>query len=348
MKSIFLVLVLLTLPSLQADENSYFDLIHIQNSIQALLPTGEGIKNMDRLEGGFSNNLWKVDSEKKSYIFRSPMDRIPDQDYIRLLDISKHAFNCGTAPQLVGEDSFHQHMLLEYIENAPWPSWEENPAPYKAAMRVLRCFHENMKAMMPNEKNSYAPFSFILDEAEKMNLSEMPVHLFTALERTKNLLDQLKPWLEEHATICHGDFHQRNVLLPALNPMQPKLIDFDSAMPGDPLFDVVKFSIELPHPARLELLYAYLGRSNPTQNELDRFEYIDRAMLMVIAINRFKSSQNGQNLPQGLLSRLEMEEILNSNRQLPSFNDIPFKDTSANARQLGAVYALAEFLRRSM
>lgn len=71
---------------------------------------------------------------------------------------------------------------------------------------------------------------------------------------------------------------------------------------------------------------------------------MDLALLMVIAIIRFKSAQNSS---QECLNKTEIEEMLHSNEPLPSFLKIPFGDTSPKARQKGAAYALGEFLTRT-
>ena len=116
---------------------------------------------------------------------------------------------------------------------------------------------------------------------------------------------------------------------------------------GDPLFDVVKFSVALPQKCRMKMLSEYIGERLPTIQEQAHFELMDLALLMVIVIVRFKSAQNVQGFSQERLTKEEMEKMLDSKDPLPSFLTMPFGDTSPKARQKGAVYALGELLKRS-
>ncbi|WP_068467553.1 hypothetical protein [Candidatus Protochlamydia phocaeensis] len=110
---------------------------------------------------------------------------------------------------------------------------------------------------------------------------------------------------------------------------------------------MVKFSVVLSQEYRQELFHAYLGDRLPTAQEKAHFELMALALLMVITTVRFKSAQNAQGSSQERLSKEELEDMLNSQEPLPSFLKMPFGDNSAKARQKGATYALAEFLKRS-
>jgi len=236
-------------------------------------------------------------------------------------------------------------MLIEYIESVPWPSYEENPIPYKKTMEILKVFHKKMPCeTLLLQPSVYAPFEHILHLGGKLEKQGLvPTQFSLALKKTKKIFEELKPWLKNNATLCHGDFCKQNVLLS--QDLDPILIDFDSASIGDPLFDVVKFSLSLLPEQRLELFETYLGNRPPSIEELRHFELIDLTLLMLIATIRFNFAQN-QSL-EGTLSQTEMDLILTSNKVLPSFLEISFEDASAKARQLGALYALSEFLRKT-
>jgi len=322
-------------------------LIAIEKCIKCL-PKGEYIFTIKEVGGGFSNDLWKIKTKLNSYILRSPKIKMSPANFLQDLAISKHAFKQGISPRVIDANLEDQCMLLEYIEHSPWPSYDENPEPYKATMKALKQFHDNMHEFTAEKKESfYAPFTFIFNESDKLVKSpKIPIHFALALKKIENLYKQIKPWLKNHATLCHGDFHQGNVLLSKSKNLTPILIDFDSVVQGDPIFDVVKFSVPLTQEQRLEMFSEYLGRSPPTTQELKHFELIDLTLLMIIATVRFQSTQDIQETFVESLSKNEMEEMLNSQEPLPSFLTIPFGNISPKARQLGAVYALSEFLKR--
>ncbi len=211
-------------------------------------------------------------------------------------------------------------------------------------MEVLKAFHEKMPTNTLGKKGSFAPFDFIFYTGNLLEKeATIPSHFSVALRRVQTIFNELKPWLTENAKLCHGDFTKHNVLLS--KDFTPVLIDFDSASMGDPLFDVIKFSLPLSNDQRFELFKAYLGKQTPSIEEVKHFKAMDLSMLMLIATLRFQSAP--KNPSPEMLSVAKMEALLDSEKALPSFLNIPFEDTSAKARQLGALYALAEFLKKS-
>lgn len=310
-------------------------------ALTSLLPQEDTqLQKVEKVEGGFSNDLWRVNTTKNSYILRVAKKHAAASDFTRVLEISKRAFESDLAPRVVGASLELKQMLLEYVDSVPWPPYEVNAEPYKATMKALKCFHEKMPRA-PIAGTDFVPFTFIFQVNK--SLVNPPEHYSRALQKMANLFEDLKPWLEKHAVLCHGDFHKGNVLLAKIKALCPVVIDFDSMGVGDPLFDVVKFSVALLPKVRMELFEAYLGHP-PTSEEQSHFEKMDLALLMVIFSVRFLSAQKAEG---ERLSKKEMEEILDSKEPLPSFLKIPFGDTSPKSRQKGALYALGEFLKRS-
>ena len=323
------------------------DTSDIKRRIKKIFSVETAAIEIQKVEGGFSNNLWRITTTSGSYIFRSPKKAMDKTLFAHVLTVAKTVFKLGIGPEVVSEDSERQEMLLSYVENSPWPSYEETAEPYRLTMQSIRQFHDNMPLITPKATN-YSPFSFISTEGRSLESTHLPSHFSVAIERIGRIFQTLTPWLEKHATLCHGDFHKGNVLLlKNENRYKADLIDFDSLANGHPFFDVVKLSIALSREKRLELLSAYLGHSPPTAQELAHFDLLDLAFLMVVAVVRFKSAINAQSALQPGMSQPELEQILDSPEPLPSFLSVTFKDTSPEARQKGALYALSEFLKKT-
>lgn len=347
-RTIFSILLfLLTGTFLYGSDDDAFHLAKIlpEAHFQGLMPAGVKIDCVDILEGGYSNNLWKVKAAGNCYILRSPKRKFPLLTFLEILQVSKRAFALGIAPEIIAENVDEQLTLIEYVEHAAWPSYEENSEPYKAAMQILKLFHTGMQHCLQKKNEAYAPFSLIFALANELEKNQLPAQYFSALEQVALIENQMSEWLSEHATLCHGDFHLQNVLLPQNHQQSPLLIDFDSILMGHPFFDVVKFSISMPWRYRMEMFNAYLGHY-PSALEEKQFALTDLSLLMVIATVRFKSSQT-EDKSHELLSKKEMETLLDSENPLPSFLSISFHETSARTRQLSALYALDEFLRKS-
>ena len=322
----------------------------LPKSILVLVRDKAHIQKIEKIEQGYGNNVWRlddcVDTKTISYIFKSPKTAPALLLFQRTMEVSQQAAVLGLTPTIIGKNDTTGESLQEYIETTPWPTYEEDPHPYCETMRVLRQFHQQVH-LDKTEFTCFTPFHSIFKAGESLKTAEdIPHHFSTAVERMKILFERSLPWLQEHATVCHGDFHKGNVILARESARRPYIIDFDTIALGDPFFDIVKFSVALPRAHRLELFHAYLGR-NPSEQEQSRFEVMDLALLMVIATVRYTSAKRGLDDSKERLSTNEMEEMLNSKEPLPSCLSVPFSNNSPKARQLGATYALHEFLRRT-
>jgi P-type Cu+ transporter len=314
------------------------------SSVKQMLNSKEKVINITKLKGGCVNHIWDVQTIKSRYVLREKIEKIKNASFIKDLEMAQKASVNQVGPRLFGFNLSLQQMLLKYIEGVRWPTLEINIEPYKKTMQVLREFHEKMPIDILEEKGGFAPFDFIFFTGAFLEKGgSVPSHFSLALKKMESIFLDLEPWLKKNAKLCHGDFTKHNVLLS--KDGTPILIDFDSTSVGDPLFDVVKFCLPFSYDQRLDLFKAYLGNEVPSIEELSHFEAMDLSMLMLVASLRFQSSLN--TAQEEILSVSEMESILDSKEKLPSFLDIPFENTSAKARQLGALYALSEFLSRS-
>lgn len=257
----------------------------------------------------------------------------------------------NVCPHIYNANDEHQQMLMSYIPNVVWPSYEENEQPYVATMHRLKLFHNGMRsAALKNNPTMFQPFAAILDrEKYFIDNPEMPHQLKVAFDRIKISYQRMVSWLKKHATIYHGDLKKKNVLIEQKeDQLHPWLIDFEYAAVGHPYFDVVKFSQKLPAQQRVALFQAYVGHV-PTAQETMHFTILDNALRMLIALIRFDLALKVQASAENpaLLSKKEMEDLLNSPEALPSQATILLSDPDPKRQQLAAVYALDDFLRNS-
>ena len=221
---------------------------------------------------------------------------------------------------------------------------EDNPEMVEA----LKRFHDEVRVPFP--QNSYpCPFNmFFSPDAEALRTDTIPSEVATAFKRCATIFKALHPLIKPNV-LCHGDFHTGNTPLPSDSKHSPLITNFESASSGDPLFDVVKFSVRLAPRDRRNLFITYLGDRDPTEQETAHFELMDLLLLMVVVRVRFGSAQRW--LAEGTggpsMTTAEMEALCQSKDPLPSFLSIPFGQMVVRDRQLGAIYALHEFLRRT-
>jgi thiamine kinase-like enzyme len=314
--------------------------IHIAEELRAMIPQSEKIQSVTSVKRGLSNTSFRVETDKGCYLLQKKKD---DFNYSTLQqDILKVASEKKITPEIIRIEAHIKASLSQWTENAPWPAFKDNPQPYYDTMKLLQVFHRETKSQA-TDVEIHGPFSFIKKQGElTLKNGECPSSLQSALERIDRIFHALRPSFIP--TICHGDFHKDNVLLvPENGVLAPRLIDFDNACVGEPFFDVAKFSLRESQETKMSLLAAYLG-SEPTAQEKARFALVDLALLMVVAVNRFRLAQQA---PGEGMTKQEMDGILCSKEPLASFLAVSFADGSKKARQQGALLALHEFLRKS-
>lgn len=323
------------------------------DAVQKLLPSYEYVTICEYLPGGQSNNVVLCKTQLDHwYVFRYYKNLKTKEDFIRVLNITQKAADLSIHPRIIGSNDDLQQVLMDYIPGSLWPTYERNKQPYKAAMTILRMLHDALPASAINDyPRAAAPFLSVILNAEILHDQPgLPRQLWQAFKIVNQFHESMLPWLDKHAVLCHGDFKRSNVLLQRNRvSYHPWIIDFDSAAIGHPYYDVVKFSRKLTPAQRTELFEEYLGHA-PTAVETLHFNIIDSVVRMVIAIIRFKLVIALQKLNpvEESFSQEELEALLDIPDPLPLQATVPLKDACIKEQQLGAVYALHEFLQCSV
>ncbi|MFI5333272.1 MAG: phosphotransferase, partial [Candidatus Babeliales bacterium] len=212
------------------------------NAAQELLPiTDRCIVECEHLPGGLSHNIIKYKTSLGNYyIFRQGKKRGNKDRFNRVVSIAQQVAKLQLAPYIYNFNDTHQQILMSYIPNVAWPSYEENEQPYGATMHMLRKFHDGLRSeVLKSNPTTYQPFSAILDR-EKYFIDDpnLPHQFKVAFDRVKISYEKVQPWLKTNATIYHGDLKKKNVLLEQKDDqLRPWLIDFEYAAVGHPYFD---------------------------------------------------------------------------------------------------------------
>jgi hypothetical protein len=187
---------------------------------------------------------------------------------------------------------------------------------------------------------------------------DLPKHYFDALKTTRMIFQAMRPWLMQHATLCHGKFEKIHILLSrkipssplsaaAITDLSPLLTHFDEAAKGHPFFDIATFTLPLSKTKQSTLFSHYLGGRLPTELEKAHFELIDTVLRIVIAARHFLALQTLDNKGRRYFPE-ELEAMLTPQaRLLPSPLATSLTDSPDQIIQQKAVYALGEFFRRT-
>lgn len=97
-------------------------------------------------------------------------------------------------------------LILEYVPHEPWPAYADDRLPYAHAMQSLRRAHDVLEV-----SEGATAFDFVCDMAHQLR-GTLPKQFDTAVRTVELIQEELEPWLQTHAVMCHGDFHKDNVL----------------------------------------------------------------------------------------------------------------------------------------
>lgn len=317
-----------------------------------LVPTANPILQLNELQIGTSKSFWKVRAGDESYLLQQFKEPLRAQSFAKLAAAAQLASREILGPRVLAVDPASRTLVLEQIDAVPWPRFELDAIPYLESMRALRAFHQlNLRSAPPfsDAPDQIFPFHFIATKcSELFRARDVPRHFFVALKKIIDLFEQMRPWMETFATVCHGDFHRKNVLLTQeMGVWKATLIGFDFCELGHPYYDIAKFCMGLTKQQRLALFKEYLGEKQPNLQDIVHLEANHLALLMIVAttclLTVLRSSPTDGDLP---MSFREMEQMLDANDPLPSFIDVLRIESTLRQKQLGAVYALAELLRK--
>ncbi|NGX54373.1 MAG: hypothetical protein K1000chlam4_01099 [Chlamydiae bacterium] len=229
---------------------------------------------------GFGSEVNYFAYEDQEYILR----HVPKSIFKQELRILKEIASCGIGPELINHHSDRSLFLLRFIPGEVLPAFTHRTlSDYIATMKQLRRLHQIIPG---DDEKSHWPFHLIYDEYEKLQKNELPYP--SSLDKAILIVKEIEKRLGSFPkTLCHNDFHRKNVVV---SPDGPRIIDWSTAAVGDPYFDLAKFCISLPRAFKIELLHHYLGH-RATKVERAHLYLMEQTLLMVMALHRYSKSE---------------------------------------------------------
>ena len=229
-----------------------------------------------------------------------------DEDsFKQVINIHMRIADLNIGPKIHNSFLPSQMILMDYIEKKPWQLYTTSPEPYHETMRALKKFHD-VVAQPDLFKSSFAPdywpFHFIKETTLTVH-PDTPQSYMSAYSIVKAYSQKLAPWFSKHTSVCHGDFHNRNVLLDTKN--KPFIIDLDTVGYGHPFYDIAKFTFTSTLPVRMALLKTYLGEREPTQEEAEHFAIITNVERIVDSTIKLEELASTKQLKDQTTDRAE-------------------------------------------
>lgn len=208
--------------------------------------------NIHRLDGGVSNNVWKITTERGSWVMKQALPKLMVEadwfaDVARIereqsaMLILAPMLTEGVIPKVVFQDQAN-HIYMMKAASDKSRSWKsllmegsfDSSVAFQAG-RMLQHMHVKSGALSPEQIEVLQDLTFF------KQLRIDPFHLHVA-ERYPELRHRIQLIVEELTTpslrssLVHGDYSPKNILVAPGEPIV--VLDFEVSHWGNPVFDV--------------------------------------------------------------------------------------------------------------
>ena len=220
----------------------------------------------DVLNGGYSNQTYKVDADEKSYVLRINGDQTPilKLDRLEEIRINQVSNSKNISPQMYTEFSSKDYLVSEFINESSTLTKEE--ATTTNGIITLANILKNIHSIQ-GEYREFSPFQLL--DVYYQGIVFFKVKIPSDVCAFLNKVDEIRKYSEKfNAKIfCHNDFYTYNIL-----KQKSKLyvIDWEFAGIGDPFFDLATISFSNAYSAEQDalLLKSYFGFLEPEFEKL--------------------------------------------------------------------------------
>lgn len=245
-------------------------------------------KNPVLLEGGLTSAVYQCYDESLTIFKIYPHL----YQMLREKEILEKISFLGVGPKVLAIYPECQALRISYVEGEVLkPFSNETLAGYQQAVQALRKVH--LAFTTPKERASF-PFLQIHNLWNHIHEKKLPLpspfyRAWKIFVKIEHLLKNTK------VTLCHGDFHRKNVLI---TQEEAKIIDWAYATVGHPLADLEKILLDLNKSKKNSLLATYFGHE-PTLKESSEYTLISKVMLFYISLMRYSLTEGTtkENLP---------------------------------------------------
>jgi aminoglycoside phosphotransferase (APT) family kinase protein len=202
-----------------------------------------------RFPGGVSGNVWRIDSERGSWVLKQPLERLATEEEwtseTRRLNVEVAALKQVGAwyPEAVPEVLYHDavdHLCIMTAAPGDAISWKTqmmagqfDPGTARSAGRLLSEIHRESKRHRALVRPKFDDLVFF----EQLRIE--PFHRFL-IDRFAHLQGPISKLVSElmddRSALVHGDFSPKNMLVRPNGDLI--LLDFEVAHWGNPVFDV--------------------------------------------------------------------------------------------------------------
>jgi len=260
-------------------------------SLEACLPVElQGPSaSITRVAAGLSGaGVHRVDVAGQAFLLKISAGSESLAGWRRKLHVQKLAADAGLAPPVVHADEARRAVLSAYVVDRSFPAFYANPSTHEAALaelgRTLRRVHE---LQLPADADSKEPRAFLADTWSELERDfELPAFVADAVNRA---LAEPAPASERPVVLSHNDVNPTNLVYDGARIL---LLDWDTAGPNDPFYDLAAISVflRMDEDTCRRLLAAHDAEKIPTLPA--RFTYDRRIVAVLCGATFLKLARN--------------------------------------------------------
>ncbi len=220
--------------------------------LQSTTPT------ITRIAAGLSGaGVYRVEAAGQAFVLKIAGEGEPPAGWRHKVRIQELAANAGLAPRILHVDEARRAVVSAFVVDRSFPAFYRNPDTHEAALtqlgRTVRRVHD---LPLPPDADAKDPREFLAsiwsDLAESFAL---PTFVVDAVQR---VLTEEPPARERALVLSHNDINPSNLVHDGENIL---LLDWDTAGPNDPFYDLAAIAVflRMDEATCLSLLSAHDG-----------------------------------------------------------------------------------------
>lgn len=229
-----------------------------------------GATTITKIAAGLSGaGVYRVEADGQVYVLKISDAAQPLVEWRRTLHIRQLAASAGLTPRVVHVDETRRAVLTAFVIDRSFPAFYRNPSTHNAALaqlgRTLRRVHE---IPLPADAEAKDARSFLSTVWSGFGESfSVPGFVGDAVRR---VLTEEPPATDRAVVLSHNDVNPTNLVYDGEHIV---LLDWDTAGPNDPFYDLAAVSVFLRMDAKTceALLAAHDGQ--PVAGLPARFAY---------------------------------------------------------------------------
>lgn len=238
-----------------------------------------GAYQLTPLTGGVDHLMFLARFETGECVVRLLRQELPLKAILREVEATELASEKCVGPKFFHFDPHERVLLLEFL------SPDGSEVDEEKMIKKLRAFQH---LSFSHTQGKIEPFAF-LDALYQQVCKQEKAPLFERIREAMEIIEFIYSLIQrEPAVMCHGDFHQHNVIM---SRQEAYLIDWTTAAPGDRFYDLAKYTLPFSEERRERVLEIYCG-GDVTPVDRAHFLLTRMATLMTLVLNRYPFIEN--------------------------------------------------------